>query len=491
MVSDRDAEELLAPDRSLGLPPPGRGRRRRALHGFHPVTLDELCRSRTAIWGLGQEGLALADLLARRDVSPLLIDDQAEPASARAAEVLGAGVAVADPGSVAWEELDAVVRAPGVSRYRPELVAARQRGTQVTTAMALWLEDFADARMVAVTGTKGKSTTAALTASILRHQGMEVELIGNIGVAVTDTYDRPLADAYVVEVSSYQAADVTVTPGVCVLTSLAPDHLDWHGSEETYYRDKLHLVEVGPPGALAVNAASDEAVRRTERHRSRTLFGPSGRVRVAPSGMIEADGEPLVASDRLRLPGRHNLWNLCGAVAGTMLLAGRASPGRCRRPGGGRVRRAALPMPDHRPRPRPDLRRRRAGLQPLRHGGFDRGVPRRRSSPSSWAAPTGGSIPRPVAEALARRRPPPSVVVLPPDGQRLLDALDGLPPGRRPEAMVVRQADDVGEAVRVAVASTAAGGVVLFSPAAPTPDGEGGYRERSRQFAEAAGVVPN
>jgi UDP-N-acetylmuramoylalanine--D-glutamate ligase len=402
---------------------------------------------------------------------------------------VGPDVAVLDPGSAVWTDIDVVVRAPGVSRYRPELVAAGQAGTQVTTAMALWLEDFADARVVAVTGTKGKSTTAALTASILRQLGMEVELIGNIGVPVTDTYDRPLADAYVVEVSSYQAADATVTPAVCVLTSLAPDHLDWHGSQEVYYRDKLRLVEAGPPGALAVNAASDEAVRRTAHHRDRTLFGPSGRVRAASSGMVEIDGEPLVESDRLRLPGRHNLWNLCGAVAGALLLGdgppaadavARAVdgfdglPSRCRTIG----RRHGLTFVDDALASNPyatvaSIEAFPDGALTVILGGADRGIDS-----------------RPVAEALARRRPVPSVVVLPPDGQRLVDAIAGLPADHQPEAIVVRQADDVGEAVRVAVASTVGGGVILFSPAAPTPDGGGGFRERSRQFAEASGVGP-
>ncbi len=454
------------------------------------MTLDELCGRRVAIWGLGQEGLAVAELLVRKGLTPVLIDDHADRVSARAVEVLGTGTVVLGPSSVSWDELDAVVRSPGVSRYRPELVEAGWRGTHVTTAMALWLEDFADARVVAVTGTKGKSTTAALTVSILRQQGMKVELIGNIGVPVTDTYDRPLADAYVVEVSSYQAADVTVTPGVCVLTSLAPDHLDWHGSEDLYYRDKLHLVEVGPPGALAVNAASDEAVRRTDRHRSRTLFGPSGRVQAAASGMIEVDGEPLVASDRLRLPGRHNLWNLCGAVSGAMLLGGvpptadavgqavdgfDGLPSRCRTIGHGH----GLTFVDDALASNPfataaSIEAFPDGELTVILGGADRGIDA-----------------RPVAEALARRRPPPSVVVLTPDGQRLVDAIAGLPAGQRPEAMLVREADDLAEAVGVAVATTAAGGVVLFSPAAPTPAGEGGFRQRSRQFAVAAGVAPS
>ncbi len=205
-----------------------------------------------------------------------------------------------------------------------ELATAAASGVSVTTAMAVWLEDFATARVVAVTGTKGKSTTAALTASILRHQGLEVALIGNIGVPVTDVYGRDPVDAYVVEVSSYQAAEVTTTPPVCVLTSLAPDHLDWHRGEEAYYRDKLRLIDAGPIGAIAVNAASGEAVEPDPRPpRSdpvRPLRPCAGGDR---SGTVMIDDQPIVDADRLAVPGLHNAWNLCGALAGALLLTDR------------------------------------------------------------------------------------------------------------------------------------------------------------------------
>ena len=79
-------------------------------------------------------------------------------------------------------------------------------------------------------------------------------------------------------------------PGLVVLTSLAPDHLDWHGSVEAYYQDKLRLAYAGPPGQLAVNAASEEAVRRTVGHPGRTLFGPEGRVSVDISGVVRWTG---------------------------------------------------------------------------------------------------------------------------------------------------------------------------------------------------------
>ena len=241
------------------------------------MKLEDLCARRVAVWGLGQEGTDLVGLLRERGVEPLLADDDPATASSRLGTV-GEGSVVA-PGDLDWTSVDVVVRAPGVSRYRPELAAAEAAGTTVTTAMAVWLADFADASVLAVTGTKGKSTTAALAAAVLSAMGRRVELVGNIGVPVTETYGRRRADAYVVEISSYQATDVTTTPPVCVLTSLAPDHLDWHGGVEPYYRDKLRLLEAGPDGpsgSVAVNAGSEEAVRRTAAHPHRPALRTDG-----------------------------------------------------------------------------------------------------------------------------------------------------------------------------------------------------------------------
>jgi UDP-N-acetylmuramoyl-L-alanine---L-glutamate ligase len=450
------------------------------------VTLDELCSSRVGVWGMGSEGLAMVSLLAARGAVPLLIDDHPDEAGGRLLAARGPGPPVLPPGLVTWEGLDVVVRAPGVSRYRPELAAAQACGVAVTTAMAVWLEDFADARVVAVTGTKGKSTTAALCASILSEGGLEVSLIGNIGVPVTETYGRPRADAYVVEVSSYQAVDVTVTPGVCVLTSLAPDHLDWHRGEVAYYRDKLRLIEAGPPGDLAVSTASDEALRRTAGHPRRTLFGPSGRVHVDGSGSVVVDGRALGPAPALQVPGRHNVWNLCGAVAGALLLEGRSPsaesveaavagfaglPSRCRTVG----ERNGITFVDDALASNPFATEASLGAFPGRAltvivGGADRGVD-----------PSG------LVSALAARRPGPRIIVLAPDPHRLVDALSSGtgPDGSQP---TVEGADDLEDAVRRAVRLTPRGGVVLFSPAAPTPEGEGGYAQRSRRFVEAAGL---
>jgi UDP-N-acetylmuramoylalanine--D-glutamate ligase len=413
------------------------------------------------------------------------VDDRTEAAQSAALE-LDVPTRVIPPAELADAGVEVVVRSPGVSRYRPELLDAERAGVGVTTAMAVWLEDFADADVLAVTGTKGKSTTAALAAAILRAGGTDVALIGNIGVPVTETYSHARSDVYVVEVSSYQAADVTVTPGVCVLTSLAADHLDWHGGLERYYRDKLRLVEAGPLGELAVNAASGEGVRRTQGHPRRTLFGPAGRVRLDASGVVEVDGEPLADSGCLRVPGVHNRWNLCGAVTGVLLLEARAParavvesaldafeglPSRCRTLG----ERDSLTYVDDALASNPFATA--ASIEAFAGreltvivGGADRGV-----------------APVELVEALRSHQPPPRVVVLPPDPSRLVDSVRTAQGGGAPR-IEVEVAEDLAGAVALAAASTPSGGVVLFSPGAPTPEGEGGFAARSATFREAAGL---
>jgi UDP-N-acetylmuramoylalanine--D-glutamate ligase len=445
------------------------------------MTLEELCAGEVVVWGLGAEGLAMTRLLLSRGVTPTLVDDLGPEAEGRVAATFDTEMQVVAPGRVEWRS-GVVVRSPGVSRYRPELAAAEAAGVSVTTAMAVWLDDFHDRAVLAVTGTKGKSTTASLAAAILEHQGKSVELAGNIGTPVTDLYDRPLADVTVVEVSSYQAADVTRSPKAAVLTSLAPDHLDWHGGEEAYYRDKLRLVTAGPPGGLAVNAGSPEALLRTADRSDRLLFGPSGRVQASSAGAVTVDGEPLVVAGRLRVPGAHNLSNLCGAIAGVMLVGGtvpgasavdaavdayRGLPSRCRTVGvvGG------IEYVDDALASNPFATVASLGAFPGRDltvilGGADRGT-----DPSELLA------------ALGSRRPAPQVVVLAGSADRASASLSA------PRSAVPAEvAPDMADAVQRAAAITPTGGVVLFSPSAPTPPGQGGYTRRSREFVAAAGL---
>lgn len=438
------------------------------------------------------------------------------------------------------QRFDVVVRSPGVSTYRPELQAARTEGALVTTATSLWLEDFGDGPVVAVTGSKGKSTTAALAAAALQATGRRVVLAGNIGRPLAELYESglPAVDAYVIEVSSYQAADVTASPLVGVLTLLAPDHLDWHGGYDRYVADKLRLFAYRPSMTVAVNATDPEAWRATGHLAGRVGYGASdamvavqpvqpvqptqpgdggmpgvsgpvdplgGGQRGGPALFVTVDGVPYAGEDFLRhsglaLRGRHNLVNLCGALTATAALVGAVPDSGALRdvlaqtaPLASRLVTVAstssLEFVDDALASNPAgavaalaaFAGRRVALLA---GGADRGV--------SFG---------PLVEQLTTMVPAPVVVVLGPAGARLARALaaaetpcsrsDPVPadprsaPAVGPGVQVV-PARTVPEAVERAAALLDGRGVVLFSPAAPTPEQQGTYLDRSAAFTAAA-----
>ncbi len=116
----------------------------------------------------------------------------------------------------------------------------------VTTATALWLAEHGPEGVIGVTGTKGKSTTAALAFHLARASGHSAQLAGNIGVPALDLLDREPAEVTVLELSSFQIADLESGPEVALITNLFREHTDWHGSEQAYRQEKLRLL--GLPG---------------------------------------------------------------------------------------------------------------------------------------------------------------------------------------------------------------------------------------------------
>lgn len=463
--------------------------------------VERLRGARVAVWGTGAEGRSAAELARRHGAEVTVVDDLA-------------ATGVLAPAVLAEGGFDVVVRSPGVSRYRPELEAAARAGAVVTTLTALWLEDFAGAPVLAVTGSKGKTTTAVLAAAALRATGRTVALAGNMGRPLAELYDpapgQPAPDAYVLEVSSFQAADVTVSPPVGVLTLLAPDHLDWHGSYERYVADKCNLFAHRAGMVVAVNATDPPAWAATGGLPGRVGYGaPGSAVAVgrdplaagAPAGrrpgddapggvdggvpdLVLVDGTPYVtahqlAGSRLAVRGAHNLVNLCGALTAVRALAGALPEAGAlvaeldaTEPLGSRLRTVAraggVEFVDDALASNPagavaGLRAFAGRPLCLLAGGADRGVAL-----------------DPLVAELRRRVPPASVVVLDEAGARLAAELG---PGAP-----CRAAASVGEAVRLAVAALGGPGVVLFSPGAPTPPAQGSYVQRSAAFAEAAGA---
>lgn len=245
------------------------------------MRFSELDGAAVGVWGAGRETRSFAAQLARRLPSARLAvvaSDVALDQRARESLVAPNARFVAGPQiGRALSECDVVVRSPGVSIYRSEVQELHRRATPVTTATALWLEEHGSERVVGVTGTKGKSTMTALLAHLARAAGSTAALAGNIGVPALDLLDEPEADVTVIELSSYQIADLGMGPEVAVLTNLYPEHVDW-----AWLPRGLHGRQAASAGAAGVrttvvNAREPLLLMACTRRRGATSSSASGR----------------------------------------------------------------------------------------------------------------------------------------------------------------------------------------------------------------------
>ena len=444
------------------------------------VRFSELDGAKVGVWGAGREIRSFADQLARRLPSARIAVaafDSPPSADVKAAlrspelRVVTAAGAVA-----ALAECDIVVRSPGVSLYRPELRQVGGAGVPVTTATALWLAEREGRGVVGVTGTKGKSTTAALLFHLARAAGRAVHLAGNIGVPALDLLEQPPTDMAVVELSSYQIADLEVGPEVALVTNLFREHADWHGSEEAYRADKLRII--GLPGVRVgvLNARQAQLSDWPRGGAQVASYGEPGGWDLVPLG-IAFNGEIALPSDELPLRGEHNALNLCGALAALeafgvtppplreTLRDFRGLPHRLETV----AERDGILWVDDSISTTPESAVAALASFPDRDvvliaGGQDRGQDHEE-----------------LARAIAARGA--TVIGVPSTGPRLIAAARRA--GVREEHAI--EAADMEAAVALARTCAPAGAVVLLSPAAPSYDNYRDFEERGERFRALAG----
>jgi UDP-N-acetylmuramoylalanine--D-glutamate ligase len=191
-----------------------------------------------------------------------------------------------------------VVKSPGVPNEAPVIVAARERGVPVLGELELAWRLLPN-RLVAVTGTNGKTTTTELLGAIWREAGLPVAVAGNVGTPLASLVGALDPEATIVcEVSSFQAEDSeTLAPDTALLLNIEEDHLDRHGTFEAYREAKLRLFRNQTPDQVAVV--------------------PPG-VEVPGSGRRVEFGELPLPPDEIRLRGDHNLENAMGAAAAAL-----------------------------------------------------------------------------------------------------------------------------------------------------------------------------
>jgi UDP-N-acetylmuramoylalanine--D-glutamate ligase len=274
--------------------------------------------------GGGRSGVAAAELLLARGARVTLSDISDSPSADR---LRAQGVAVElgphRPGLFAGADL--VVLSPGVPSEQEAIAAARRAGVPVIGEIELAFRWLAG-RVIAITGTKGKSTTTTLAALMLREAGLDATAGGNLGTALSTQVPGTHPGAlHVVEVSSFQLeATDRFHPWIAVLLNLSADHLDRHGTVERYAAAKARIFANQTPDDWAIVNADDAAsVAMAAGARARRFdFGMNAAVTrgvtLDAGHIVRRDGnrtEPLLPISSVRLPGRHLLADVMAAAA--------------------------------------------------------------------------------------------------------------------------------------------------------------------------------
>ena len=198
---------------------------------------------------------------------------------------------------------DVLVRSPGVYRFRKEIAEAEKKGTVVTSKMKIFF-DVCRGKIIGVTGTKGKGTTATLIYEILKAAGTKVFLAGNIGTGIFAEIEKIDEETWVVlELSSFQLIDLEKSPAIAVVLMVTREHQDWHKDEEEYVLAKANIVKFQQKENWAVvNKDYPNSVRIGEMAEGIVMW-------------ITKNDLEGIDKNEVRLRGEHNLENIVAAAA--------------------------------------------------------------------------------------------------------------------------------------------------------------------------------
>ncbi len=285
-----------------------------------------------AVFGLGLSGLASARALVLGEADIAVWDDS----EAGRRKALEAGLPVVDLREADFSEFAALVLAPGVPLTHPEphwvVKKAQASGVEIIGDTELFFRERAAtgsaAKVIAITGTNGKSTTTAMITHLLKSAGVKAEMGGNIGKAVLEL--APLSDnqTYVIEFSSYQIdLTPTLTPDAAALLNITPDHLDRHGTLENYARIKAKVFDQLGAGGCAVISVDDDYCRAVadrlegpfeivqiscDRHVQNGVYAQDGVLHPVQDGKSQST---VSLSGITSLRGAHNWQNAAAAYA--------------------------------------------------------------------------------------------------------------------------------------------------------------------------------
>ncbi len=441
-----------------------------------------------AVIGLARSGRAAAMLLKKHGYNVYASDVVSSPDTGRAAEELRATGIVVDVGRHDLDRIERaslVIASPGVPPSARPLSFAREKGVRIASEVEVALKFLAGSRIIAVTGTNGKTTTTALIAHLLRGLDLEAVEAGNIGTPLSEIVSREHQPKWIsLEMSSFQLHDTPgLRPDVGVLTNLSPDHLDRYATVEEYFADKARLFANANANSVWVVNADDNAVTAMVRDVAGRKYSFSIVEEAAAHLDARTDhlvvlGSPLLARKELPLLGRHNVSNALAASLAVM-AADRSHQTPKARKGIAAALRTFRSLP-HR-------------LELIGEFG---GVQWINDSKATNVSSTGVAIDgmeRPTVLLLGGRHKGEAYTPLAEAVRRKVtkviaygEAAPIIATDLRPVVDVVRLGSDFEEVIQAARAAARAGEAVLLSPACSSYDMFSNYEERGERFRELA-----
>jgi UDP-N-acetylmuramoylalanine--D-glutamate ligase len=299
----------------------------------------ELENRKVLVVGMGKTGEVVADFLLRRGAKVKIsekkaafeLGDKLRPWTERGVMIEADGHRLST-----FLEADLIVPSPGVPPL-PELSAARKQGVPVISEIELAFR-FLRGTLIGVTGTNGKSTTTALVGKILKDQGFKAYVAGNIGTPLLAFADKSRDDhIYVTEISSFQLEYIdTFHVPLSLFLNISENHLDWHGTFESYIASKKKLVTAQKEGDRTILNRDDALVWGMSSGVKSSVYGFS-RKRPLERGCFrrgdwivlrDGDEKKIMPVSEIRLPGPHNQENVMAAAMTAHLLG--VTPGRMR-----------------------------------------------------------------------------------------------------------------------------------------------------------------
>ena len=294
--------------------------------------LSSLRNKTVAVIGIGVSNRPLIELLLSRGVAVTACDKKDRATlGAPAEELVGKGCRLRlGPDYLKDLTEDVIFRTPGMRPDLPELNAAVERGSTLTSEMEVFFE-VCPCPILAVTGSDGKTTTTTIIAELLRAAGKTVHLGGNIGhPLLSETGGMRAGDIAVLELSSFQLMTMTRSPHIAVVTNLAPNHLDVHKDYAEYISAKENIFTHQSASDIAVFNADNEVTRSFVGRQRGALRTFSRRETVERGAYLAPDdageGQAIWMSNEngrrqvlplaeIKLPGIHNVENYMAAIA--------------------------------------------------------------------------------------------------------------------------------------------------------------------------------